>query len=585
MKKIWLFLSLTFLLGNTAPIQEQELIAPEPSSGIFEKQRVTAKNFMVVAGHPLATKAGYKVLQKGGNAVDAAIAAQMVLNVVEPHASGIGGGGFLLYYDAKRNKTKFFDGRETAPSAIDLTIFQNKDGSPKDFREALKGGASVGTPGALKMLKETHDKYGELPWFELFADAIDVASLGFEVSPRVHNIMQSTPHIKEFKNTSQLYLDKHKEPKEVNETIKNPALADSFRDIAQNGIDSFYSGELGEKIVKAVRGSKINPGSLSLEDLNTYQSKTGDLLCLKYRKHKICSMPMPSSGGVTLLQILGILENFDIAQMDPYSTEAVHVISEAMRLAYADRNKFTADSEFVKVPIKQMLNKSYLKERSFLINVDATLIKVTPGDISLIDGTEYAYHEKIHEPPSTTQISVIDKQGNAVSFTSSIEYSFGSGITVGGFLLNNQLTDFSFVSEKNGVPIANRLEPGKRPRSSMTPTFVFNEDDKLILILGSPGGARIISYVAKTIIGVLDWDIPIDEAVNLPNFTKMNNVLELEENTHLADYKEELETIGHQVTVRDLTSGIHAIHVDRSKRSKELLAGIDQRREGDALGD
>jgi len=583
MKKIWLLLGLTFLLGNTAPFQEQELVAPEPSSGFFEKKDVTAKDFMVVAGHPLAVKAGQKVLQKGGNAVDAAIAVQMVLNVVEPHASGIGGGGFLLYYDAKRDKTKYFDGRETAPAAIQADMFLDKNGKSKDFKDVLRGGASVGTPGLLKMLKQAHDRYGELPWFELFSDAIDIAAIGFEITPRINNIITHTPHIKDFRETKHLFVAKNGDAKEVNTIVKNPKLADTFRNIAFNGVDDFYEGELAKKIVKAVRHSKINPGTLNYEDLLNYQVKTGELICIKYRKNKICSMPMPSSGGVTVLQTLGILENFDIAQMEPDSLEAIHVISEAMRLAYADRNKYTADSDFVEVPVKQMLNKSYLKERSFLINVDATLIKVEPGDLSMIDGKDLAYHEKLYEPPSTTHISIIDKKGNAVSFTSSIEYSFGSGVMVDGFILNNQLTDFSFIPEKDGLPIANRIEPGKRPRSSMSPTFVFDENEKLSLVVGSPGGARIISYVIKTLISVLDWDIPVNEAVNSPNYNKMNDTLELEENTHFTDYKEGLENIGHKVKVRDLTSGIHAIHINRS--NKNMNAGIDKRREGDALGE
>ncbi len=570
------------ILNYQAPIQIQDLIAPEPASGFREKEIVSTRNFMVVTGHLKATEAGYKILKKGGSAIDAAIAAQMVLNIVEPHASGIGGGGFLLHYDGLNKKYEFFDGRETAPKNINPNIFLNKKGEVKDFFTAIKGGASVGTPGLLKMLKTAHEKYGKLPWFELFADAIDIASLGYTTSARGKQIIEETEHIKVFKDTKQLFLNKDSNYKISKTKIKNNKLANIFREIAKNGINDFYNGQIAKDIVKTVQNSKPNPGSLTLGDLQNYKIRQGNLICLEYRrKYNICSMPAPSSGGITLLQILGILENFDMEQMEENSVEAIHVISEAMRLAYSDRNMYLADSDFVEIPVSQMLDKEYLKERSYLINVDAALINVSPGTFKSPSSQKYTYHQKIYEPNSTTHISIIDSEKNAISLTSSIEHSFGSGLISNGFMLNNQLTDFSFISEKNGMLIANRIEPLKRPRSSMTPTFIFDKNNNLILTIGSPGGARIISYVAKSIIAFLDWETPIYEAVNLPNFNKMNNILELEANTDITSHKAALENIGHKINIRDLNSGIHAISIVNN----ELIAGTDKRREGEALGD
>ncbi len=564
-----------------APFQNQDLIAPEPASGFLEKEKIIANNFMIVTGHHKATEAGYKILKKGGSAIDAAIAAQMVLNIVEPHASGIGGGGFLLHYHNKKKKYEFFDGRETAPKNINPDIFLNKKGKVKDFFTAIKGGASVGTPGLLKMLKTAHEKYGELPWFELFTDAIDIASLGYTTSARGKQIIEETKHIQEFKNTKQLFLNKDSNYKISKTEIINNELANIFREIAKNGINDFYNGQIAQDIVKTVQNSKPNPGSLTLEDLQNYKIRQGNLICLEYRrKYNICSMPAPSSGGITLLQILGILENFDMEQMEANTVESIHVISEAMRLAYSDRNMYLADSDFVEIPVSQMLDKEYLKERSYLINVDAALINVSPGTFKSPSSKQYTYHQKIYEPHSTTHISVIDSENNAISLTSSIEHSFGSGLLSNGFMLNNQLTDFSFISKKNGMLIANRIEPLKRPRSSMTPTFIFDKNNNLILTIGSPGGARIISYVAKSIIAFLDWEIPIYKAVDLPNFNKMNNTLELEANTDITSLKSALENIGHKINIRDLNSGIHAI----SNINNELVAGADKRREGEALG-
>jgi gamma-glutamyltranspeptidase/glutathione hydrolase len=588
MKKILIIITYIFSVANA---QLKEEIAPEPSTMLSAKPELIANDYMVVSGHPLASKIGKKIIAKGGNAIDAAIAVQMVLNVVEPHASGIGGGGFLLYHDAKTKISKYYNGRETAPKNINLDIFLNKDGAKKDFYQALKGGAPVGVPGILKMLFTAHQEHGSLPWFELFIDAIDIATFGYEVSPRLYKLINQTNHIQDFPNSKRSFQLENEDADFAGEnqvsklennivTLYNLELANSFRNIAKNGIKYFYEGKLANQIVDKVQNSQINPGSLVLQDLANYKIKMGSLVCLNYHKHKVCTMPMPS-GGVTLLQALGILENFDLAQMEPMSLEAVHIMSEANRLAFTDRGKFSADESFIQVPVAKLLDKSYLKERSFLINIDAALMQVKAGEFSsLLTSKKYAFHKKQYESTSTTHMSIIDKAGNAVSFTSSIEYSFGSGLMVGGFLLNNQLTDFSFIAKKNGKLIANRIEPNKQPRSSMSPVFIFDKKDNIKYIIGSPGGARIIPYMLKTIIAVLDWDVNLNQAIALPNFNKMFDKLEIEIDSELVDYKADLEAIGHQVLIRDLTSGIHAIEI----KDGQMFSGVDPRRDGQAAG-
>jgi gamma-glutamyltranspeptidase/glutathione hydrolase len=568
---------LSYLLITAFSFYNQEFL-PEPAGELAQQQEITsAENFMVVSANPLASQAGYDVLKNGGGAIDAAIAVQMVLNVVEPQSSGIGGGGFLLYYDAKTHQTNFYQGRETAPMAINERIFLNEFGTARDFFDVVRGGLSVGTPGLLKMLKATHQEHGLLPWHSLFVPAIKIAQEGFPLSPRLHTVADYAKHISQFPATKKLYLQEDDSVKPIATIIKNPQLAKTLKTIARKGIQPFYEGDIAEDIVDSVQNSPINPGKLSLEDLTNYQVYKGNLLCAYYHKNKICSMPMPSSGGVTILQSLGILENFDLTQLEANSAEAVHIIAEAMRLSFADRNKYAADNKFVHVPIEQMLDKKYLEKRSFMLNIDLAAKAVEAG---MLNDKIVPYTPKF-EPPSTTHISIIDQNGNAVSMTSSIEYAFGSGLSVGGFMLNNQLTDFSFVPEINGKKVANRAQPGKRPRSSMSPTFVFDENDKLRLVLGSPGGSRIIPYVLTTIIAVLDWNMDLQSAINLPHFAKIGDVLELEENTEITELAEGLTAKGHTVKIRDLNSGLHGILINKNG----LVSGVDPRREGRALGE
>ncbi|MBT4989010.1 MAG: gamma-glutamyltransferase [Rickettsiales bacterium] len=567
-------LILTSVMFCSAFFDYKDNIHPEPKSEEVAKEELSADEFIVVTASKLSSEAGEYIINKGGNAVDAAIASQLVLNLVEPHSSGIGGGGFFIFYDAKSKKSFFYDGRETAPQHYSPEVFLDKDGNSRDFFDVLDGGLTVGVPSLLKLLKVVHEKHGKLKWFELFVPAIDLAENGFEVSPRLETLLEESKHIKNFDNTYEYFYDNIGEEK-VRQKIYNHQFAETLRNIAENGIDDFYQGKIAADIVKMVNNTERNPGYLTIEDLARYEVVSKDLLCMKYRKYKVCSIPMPSSGGVAILQTLGILENFDLTQMTPDSAESVHIISEALRLAYVDRNKYTADDRFVYVPVKQMLSKKYLKERSFLINIDSSLLDVKPGEF-----THLASFEQPIDHPSTTHLSIVDKAGNAVSFTSSIQYFFGSGLTTHGFLLNNQLTDFAFVPMVNGKKVANRAEAGKKPRSSMSPTLVFDENNKLFMVVGSPGGSRIISYVIKTIVSVLDFNVSINDAVALPNFTKMNNKLEIEKSSNITKHKKALEQKGHELLIHDMTSGIHAILIKDGK----LYSGVDPRREGFALG-
>lgn len=543
----------------------------EPAAIFAEKKSVKAQDYMISTSELLASQAGAKMLKKGGNVIDAIIAAQMVLNVVEPQSSGIGGGGFLLYYDVKTKKTTFFNGREIAPKNAHARMFLDKNNKPLKFIDAVKGGKSVGTPGVLKILKEAHDQYGKLPWKELFSPAIKIANDGFVMKKRLHNLVHKSSYLSEFKESSQTYLNK-----DIGDKVKNPKLAKTFQTIAGQGIKPFYEGKIARHMVDKVQNSKINPGYLSLSDLKNYHSKKGNLICAKYRKkHKICSMPLPSSGGITLLQILGILENFELNKLKPNSTPAIHLITEATRLAYADRNQYIADAK--NVPITQMLDKKYLKSRSDLIQKNKALTNIKPGDFK----QKITINNNAVELPSTTHLSAIDKEGNAISFTSSIEYFFGSGLSVDGFLLNNQMTDFSFIPQIDGKKVANRVQPLKQPRSSMTPVFVFDNHDQLRMIIGSPGGPSIIQYVLKAILSHIEWNIDLQESISMPNFVVLNDILKLEKGTNIIKLEKTLNSMGHKTKITDITSGLHGIIIN----DNNLIGAADPRRGGEAIGD
>jgi gamma-glutamyltranspeptidase/glutathione hydrolase len=556
---------------------------PEVGTGRSAQRLARAEHEMVAAANPHAAQAGAAILAAGGSAVDAAIAMQLVLNLVEPQSSGIGGGAFLLYYDAAAGTVETYDGRETAPAAARPELFVNPDGTLPDYLEALVGGRSVGVPGLVRMLEAAHRAHGRLAWAKLFEPAIALAEAGFAISPRLNRLADTVPTLARIAPTAAYFLDPAGGAKPVGSILRNRAFAATLRVIAAGGAEAFYRGPIAADIAAAVHGAPVNPGLLAESDLATYAAKLRAPVCLAYRGHRVCGMGPPSSGGVTVLQILGLLAAFDLSALDPDSVEAVHLFAEASRLAYADRDRYLADPDFVAVPSAGLIDPRYLAARAALIDPDHAAAQATPGRPP--GAPEHGWQSGLSpELPATSHLSVIDRDGNAAALTTSIEFAFGSALMVRGFLLNNQLTDFSFAPERDGRPVANRVEPGKRPRSSMAPTLVFDAHGRLELVLGSPGGARIICYVAKTLIAVIDWELDLQAAVELPHRCNRNGATEVERGTALERLRESLEARGHRVTVRDMNSGVHAIRLDRSGRRAVLYGAADPRREGVALG-
>jgi gamma-glutamyltranspeptidase/glutathione hydrolase len=576
MKKIFysIFTLLIISCSNSKYLANNDDWNGDGDVGFSEYKSVIGHKYMISTSEKLASEAGAEILKNGGTAIDSAITAQMVLNVTEPHSSGIGGGLFLLYHDKKSKKNIYFNGRETAPLSSFPEMFLDNEGNPQKFLEVVGTGLSVATPGALHALKNAHQKYGKIKWQKLFEPAIRIAREGYPITKKMFVNLKSIKHLSH-SDGMKIYFDHDGTPKKVGTIIHNYQLAKTLETIANQGIKPFYEGQIAENIEFAVKNSKKNSGYLTKKDLKDYRSSIGDLLCGTYRKkYKICSMPMPSSGGVTILQILGILENFDLKSLGINSKEAVHLIAEATKMAYADRNQYLADAK--NVPIKEMLDKNYLQARAKIIDLNHANENVRSGDFRTAKKVSYATVEK----PSTTHLSIVDKYGNAVSMTSSIEYPFGSTIAVDGFILNNQMTDFSFVPKIKNELVANRVEPLKQPRSSMSPTFVFDEKNNLIMVLGSPNGPRIIQHVLKTLIATLDWNLDIQEAVSLPNFIALNNFIELEKDKNITSLKKPLQKLGHKVKITNITSAIQAIKI----ANKKLYGAADPRRNGVAIG-
>jgi len=549
-------------------------IQPEPDSGYIKKEIVSSDKFMVVAANKLAAKAGRDIIIKGGNAIDAAIAVQMVLNVVEPQSSGIGGGGFLLYYDAKNKTITSYDGREKAPKYIDENSFLKEDGDKLNFYDAVQGGKSVGVPGLLAMLKMTHAKHGKLKWEKLFKAAINISENGFVMSPRLHKVAKSVSYMSKFDNASEMFLNDSGIVKPVGSVLYNNKLASVFKVVSKDFGSSFYKGGIAQEIVRTVNESEINPGFLTVDDMSNYEAVIRDTVCAEYRGYKVCGMAPPSSGGLAIGQALGVLENF---KLDKGGEKSVHLVLEASKLAFSDRNKVVADSDFVNVPINKMLDKVYLKQRANLINAAEAKGVFKSGNLN----TAYINNNELNEAPSTTHISIVDKEGNAVSLTSSIEHAFGSVLMTNGFLLNNQLTDFSFRSEINGKKVANRIEGEKRPRSSMSPTIILDKNNNLFMVIGSPGGSNIIPYVLKTIVGVIDWKMNIQEAIDIPHFVNKNTEhTYIESSRFPANLEHSLMQMGHKIKDKELNSGLHGILL----RNGIIYGGADPRREGVAIG-
>ncbi|MBW6494580.1 MAG: gamma-glutamyltransferase, partial [Burkholderiaceae bacterium] len=505
---------------------------------------------MVVAANPLATAAGVAILARGGSAVDAAIAVQMVLNLVEPQSSGIGGGAFLLHYEAAKAQIVSFDGRETAPAGASPELFLQPDGRPLAFFNAVDSGLSVGTPGVLRALELAHQRHGRLAWAVLFEPAIALAERGFPVSPRLHALIaKEVTRIRAQSTAAAYFLSADGGARPAGTILRNPELATTLRQIASGGADAFYRGPIAAAIVAAVHASPTHPGKLSRADLAGYQAVARAPLCALYRvEYRVCGMGPPSSGGITTLQTLGMLERFDLARLAPNSVAAVHLVSEAYRLAYADRARYIADPAFVNVPVAGMLASDYLAGRAALID-PARSLGAPPAGVP--SGAPLAGTDHSAPLPGTSHLVVVDRAGNAVSMTSSIEQAFGSLHMVGGFLLNNQLTDFSFAPvDQQGRPIANRVEPGKRPRSSMAPTIVLDSSGRLEAALGSPGGSNIIQYVTGTLIGLIDWRLNVAQALELPHFGAQTSATTvLERGTALAAIAPQLEGRGHRVAL------------------------------------
>ena len=552
---------------------------PEASSGLMPKTLARAQRHMVAAAHPLAAEAARDMLRAGGNAVDAAIAGQLVLGLVEPQSSGLGGGGFMLHFDAASGAIDAYDGRETAPASATPDMVLDPSGTPRPFRDARLGGLSVGVPGLVRVLEMAHRAHGRLPWAELFRPAIELAEHGFPVGPRLHRLIAGDADLKAFPTTVSYFHGPTGRPLAVGTLRRNPSLADTMRRIADNGADAFYKGTVAADIVDSIVTASRNPGGMTMGDLADYRAVRREPVCTFYRVWLVCGMPPPSSGGIAVAQILGLVQGFDMGLLRPNSVEAIHRIAEASRLAFADRNAYVADPDLVDVPTAALVDPAYLARRARLIDRQA-METVEPGD-PRGHGARAPMFEDAAEGVSTTHLSVIDADGNAVSMTTSIESAFGSRLMVRGFLLNNQLTDFSFRPERDGLAVANRAESGKRPRSSMAPTLVFDADGRVVLAGGSPGGSRIIGYVAHTLIGALDWNLDPQTAIDLPRFVNRNGPTELEAGTSLEASAPRLERRGHKVRVAPMTSGLHVV----VKTPAGLEGGADPRREGVALGD
>lgn len=541
---------------------------------------VTAQRHMVAAGHPLAAQAGREILRKGGTAVDAAIAVQAVLGLVEPQSSGIGGGAFLLHWDQASRQTTAYDGRETAPASVTPDLFLNPDGQPMGFRDAFTGGRSVGVPGVIAMLALAHERHGKLPWAELFAPAIKLSEEGFPVSARLRLMIGAMPKLSSFAQARAVYFTPGEPPQAVaaGAILRNPDYAQSLRMIASGGPRAFYTGPLAQAMVEAVAAQG---GGLSLDDLAGYQAKQRSPVCAPYRGYKVCGMPPPTSGGVTVLQILGLLENFEMPSLAPDSVVALHLLAQASRLAFADRGLYLADSDIVDVPVKGLTSPRYLARRAQRMTIGRMdSAPALAGRPVRHAGIDYAPNVD-GALPSTTHVSIIDGQGNAISMTSSVEAPFGSHVMAGGFILNNQLTDFSFAPQIDGRPVANAVAPHKRPLSSMAPTLVFDKAGALYASLGSPGGTRIIGYVAQTLVGLLDWNLDMQAAIDLPRLIDRNGPLELEAGTTLEALAPRFTALGHRVEMQPTFSGIQGIRVIAGM----LEGGADKRREGVVLGD
>jgi gamma-glutamyltranspeptidase / glutathione hydrolase len=533
-----------------------------------------ARHHLIAAANPLAAEAGLEMLRKGGSAVDAAIAAQMVLTLVEPESSGIGGGAFMLLWDPAKKKITSFDGRETAPASARPDMFLDEYGMPLAHMDAIPGGLSVGVPGVVAMLEMAHKKYGKLPWSALFAPAIKLAKAGVPVTAKLANELRAFPQIAAMPDVKRYFTRADGSLVRAGDVLKNPELAATFRLIAKGGARAFYSGEIARAIVAKVQHAPLNPGGMTLKDLARYRAVERAPVCGFYRKAKVCSMGPPSSGGVAVLQILAMLERFKPEA--PNTLREVHLFSQASRLAFADRGVFIGDPAFVRVPLRGLLDRRYLRGRSLLIDPTRDMGQAASGTL-----LRYA-PQRGAERQGTSHMSIVDDDGRVVSMTTTVEFLLGSEMMAKGFFLNNELTDFSFLPERDGKRVANAAAPGKRPMSAMAPTIVFDRQGRFWIALGSPGGPAIIPYVGETLAAMLDGGLDPGRAVSLPHHIEMNGPLLLEKDTPLAELEPALTAMGYDVRPATVEmSGLQIIQ----RRIDGYAGAADPRREGVALGD
>jgi gamma-glutamyltranspeptidase/glutathione hydrolase len=574
--------ALLIALATLAPLSARAQVTGGDETGFATHERapVSAHRHMVAASDPLAAEAGLAILRKGGNAIDAAIATEMMLTLTEPESSGLGGSGFLVYFDKQSGHLFTYDGREAAPAADTENMFLGADGKPIPFLKAAVGGKPVGVPGLLRVLEFAHKAHGKLPWAELFAPAIAAAEHGFAVSPRLHDSIARDRFLAEMPAAKAYFYDRDGAPLAVGATLKNPALAETLKAVAAKGADAFYEGPIAADIAHAV-ATAPNPGPMSVEDLADYRAREREPVCALYRVWRICGMGPPSSGAIGVIATLTMLERFDLAKLPPLGLESVHLLAEAGRLAHADRTHYVGDPDFVSVPTAALIAPDYLALRSRLIDPVRDIGTVRPGDpvhrrtdagVPMGDDVEAA---------GTSSMSIVDDEGNALAMTMSVGLAFGSRVFVRGFVLNDELTDFAFRPEVNGIKDVNRPQPGKRPRSSMSPTLVFDGGGRFHLSVGSVGGNNIVGYVSEALVAMLDWGMDPQRAAGLPHVVNLNRDTRLEKGTALEALADALRKRGHTVNIRSLASGTQAILV----KDGLLWGGADPRREGVALGD
>ena len=572
-------LSLSVLLaGWAACAQAQDEVSPEAATGRTTAKGGRAKSYMVVAANPIAAQVGAKILKDGGSAIDAAIAVQLVLNEVEPQSSGIGGGAFMIHWDKKAKALSTFDGRETAPAAAKEDRFI-ADGKAMGRMTAVVGGLSVGVPGVLRMFEMAHKKHGKLPWAKLFEPAIKIAEDGFAISPRLHALLSGEQALRKIEPAKSLFYLPDGSAKPVGTRLKNPEFAKTLRAIAAGGADAFYRGPLADDIVRTVTTAPTHPGDLTRADLENYRAIERPAVCGPYRGYRICGMGPPTDGGIGVIQALRMLERFDLGHLGSKSAVTYHLMLEANRLVFADRAVYLADPEVVPVPTEGLISHDYNTARSALISLDRSLDKVEAGTLPVKKALNLVPAAS-PEQPSTSHFSIVDRDGNAVGMTTSIENSFGSRLMVGGFLLDNTLTDFSFADVARGETVANRVGPNKRPRSSMAPTMVFNADGALEMVLGSPGGPSIVPFVVKTLVAMIDWKMSPADAAAAPYGISFGSGRNMTIEPPIANMKPALEALGHTVSIGEFPSGVHAIRITRGA----ILGGADPRREGVAVG-